>query len=146
MPNMKNRCHGPTGDLHYKGRGITVCIEWRNSFLVFREWALSHGYADTLELDRIDSDGNYDPWNCRWTTRQHQCQNTRKRSNTGSQYKGVHWIRRKNCWQAVISFGGHQSHLGFFTQEMDAARAYDKAAREMFREFARPNFRKESQC
>lgn len=57
------------------GNGVIVCPEWRNSFEAFREWALANGYCDNLTIDRIDSNGNYEPSNCQWLS---GADNTRK--------------------------------------------------------------------
>lgn len=60
----------------YGGRGITVCPEWKD-FLTFKAWADKSGYAENLELDRIDNDKGYCPDNCRWSTRLVQVRNRR---------------------------------------------------------------------
>ncbi len=44
-----------------------VCFEW-SDFSNFKEWAESHGYSDSLTLDRIDNRGDYTPDNCQWVT------------------------------------------------------------------------------
>lgn len=71
---------------HYGGRGIKVCEEW-NDYLAFKTWALTNGYEEHLTIDRINVDGNYEPTNCRWITKQEQQNN--KRTNRYIMYNGL---------------------------------------------------------
>lgn len=75
---VKRRCNNPHMKAYpaYGGRGISVCEQW-NEYVPFKEWAIANGYSDSLTLDRIDSDGNYEPDNCRWITMQEQAHNRR---------------------------------------------------------------------
>lgn len=77
--------------------------------------------------------------NLRLATRTENARNQRKRPSR-SQFKGVAWHERARKWQAGICIKGRRIHLGLFDEEIEAAHAYDDAARNHFREFARTNF------
>lgn len=68
LMNVRVRCEQPSASNYeyYGGRGIFVCQEWVEDPRAFAEWATKNGYAKGLELDRIDVDGPYAPWNCRF--------------------------------------------------------------------------------
>lgn len=66
--------------------------------------------------------------------------NVGARKGATSKYKGVYFNRRMKKWAACIKSGDRKIHLGYFKNEIDAARAYDKKAKELFGEFAYLNF------
>lgn len=76
--DMKRRCFDPKNKRYadYGGRGIAVCESWRISFASF--------YADmgprptaTHSIDRMNNNGNYEPSNCKWSTKSEQAFNRR---------------------------------------------------------------------
>lgn len=77
--NIKTRCYNSNvpGFTNYGGRGITMCDTWFNSFLKFKDWAISQGYRDDLTIERIDVNGNYEPDNCTWIKSPDQAKNKR---------------------------------------------------------------------
>lgn len=77
--SMHQRCYYPRSISYpaYGGRGIRICEQWYKNFASFCSWALTNGYKDSLSIDRIDNNGNYEPANCRFTTGQSQSRNRR---------------------------------------------------------------------
>jgi len=79
--------------------------------------------------------------NLRIATRAQNSANRQKRNqHTRSIYKGLEWDKKQKKWKARISVRGRKIYLGSFASEIDAARAYDRAAKEHHGRFAVPNF------
>lgn len=99
--SMKERCYLKSyiNSNRYSERNINVCDEWKNSFIVFKEWALNNGYNPNLRIDRIDNNGNYQPNNCRFVTNQENINNreiTFKVNYDGIEYAFMDIMRLKN--------------------------------------------------
>jgi len=77
--------------------------------------------------------------NLRLATVAQNAWNSKKR-NPRSGYKGVCFTRDKGLWRAAIVCNRKRIHLGYFRDKRDAAKAYDKAARIHFGEYAVLNF------
>lgn len=94
---MRKRCNKANEKDYrsYEGRGITVCVEWQNDFMCFRDWAFANGYSDNLTIDRIDNDKGYSPDNCRWITIEEQQSN--KANTIHVFYQGKDWCLRTLC-------------------------------------------------
>lgn len=124
--NMIKRCNNPKNKFYsyYGGRGITICDEWLNVTNFINDMFPS--YVEGLSLDRIDSDGNYELNNCRWTTKAIQSQNTRRLSTSNtSGYRGVYFDKKINKWVSNITVNKKRIIIGNFIYKINAAKAYD---------------------
>lgn len=93
-----------------------------------------------MQVDHIDGNGlNNTRSNLRLATHTQNQANASRRRDNQSGFKGVRRIRDSG-WQARICVNGKQQHVGFFQTAEEAARAYDKAARDLRGQFAKLNF------
>jgi len=76
---MKARVSNPNNKSYsrYGGRGIMMCDDWFNSYESFRNWAKQNGYEESLTIERINVDGDYEPSNCTWIPFNDQANNRR---------------------------------------------------------------------
>lgn len=74
--------------------------------------------------------------NLRLATLQQNAQNTESGKKGASEYPGVSWYSKYACWRAAISINGNKKHLGYFSCELEAARAAKKASLKQYGEFS----------
>jgi hypothetical protein len=93
-----------------------------------------------METDHINGDRLYNlRSNLRTCSpRENRC-NRQKMNGTSSRYKGVSWNKGVQKWIAKIKVNQKGIHLGVFDSEIEAAKAYNKVAKQVFGEFARLN-------
>jgi len=96
---MKSRCTNPKKK-YYHGRGIKVCDRWLTSFWLFLE-DMGEAPSSEHQLDRIDSNGDYTPENCRWVLPKQQ-QNNRS-SNVILEYQGRSQTMQEWCDELGLS-------------------------------------------
>jgi len=135
--SMKQRCYYTNAIRYqnYGGRGIKVCNKWKHNFVNFYNWALSNGWEEGLQLDRIDNDGNYNPSNCKFSTPKENSNNRSMQYNNTSGFVGVtrypferHRKRKtmKKPWTAYVYINRKRKHIGYYSTPLEAAVARDE--------------------
>jgi hypothetical protein len=148
----------PLGKRAYARKGVALVDDEDVLHVQAHNWFINNGYAATyidgalvgmhnlimgaLWVDhrnnnRLDNQRA----NLRPCSPSQNAMNRSPRTGTSSQYKGVHWEKDRQRWVARIKVNGVYKNLGRFTDEMEAAQAYDRAAITHYGEFAHPNMR-----
>ena len=132
--DLVRRCTDPRDKSYrrYGGRGIEVCKSWMTSFRRFRSWAMSHGYADGLEIDRINFDRGYYPSNCRFVDQVTQANN--KSNNRFIEYQGkrmtvMQWSRELDVNYETLKAGTRKGvHIRHYDKQYNKTLRMAKAS------------------
>jgi hypothetical protein len=114
------------------------CAKWPTMVSMHRELMNSPEgfFVDHRNTDTLDNRNS----NLRLATRSQNQWNRRKTKNTSSQFTGVSFYKRHGNWTACINVAKKRIFLGYFNSEVEAAKAYDEAAKKYHGEFAQLNF------
>lgn len=122
-----------SGLTHYVSINKGRQIEKLHRFILMSEGFDLRGW----QVDHKDRNGlNNVRDNLRICTSSQNCINISIRSNNFSGYKGVSWNKKMRKWSASITYHRIKMHLGYFNDVKDAANAYNKAALNLFKQFA----------
>lgn len=115
---MLQRCNNTKFESYklYGKRGIKVCARWSHNITGFPNFIEDMGQRPQgMSLDRIDTNGNYEPNNCRWAT-DHQ-QSSNRRSNNDR--VGVSYSTKNKYWRAELTVSGSRYYKNF-KEKLDA--------------------------
>ena len=110
----------------YYDKGVKVCDEWED-FAEFKKWSLDNGYTEDLTIDRIDSNKDYQPDNCRWVTMSVQNYNKTLDHRNKTGVVGVRWLPKDNRWNVRIQDTRINKYLSKNFQSFEEAIAWRKS-------------------
>ena len=125
-----------------RGRSTFYAVrnEGRPQKRIYLHREIMNAPAD-MQVDHTDRDGlNCTRDNMRLATNAQNLRNRGAQANNTSGYKGVDWHKWCGKWRVTIKVNGKQIYLGHYGDPIEAARAYDAAARKYHGEFANTNF------
>jgi hypothetical protein len=108
-------------------------------------WEMHNGpIPEGFEIDHINRNGLDNRLeNLRLCTNSQNHANQYRRVPHSSVFKGVSWSKQRKQWHSRLGCQGKDIQIGFFDSEIEAARAYDAKARELFGDFAKTNFKED---
>lgn len=120
--SMRCRVLFNSSDSHkfYKEKGITICQRWVDSFDDFVSDMGERPQGTTL--DRIDSNGNYEPSNCRWATMRVQQNN--KYDLTEIENNGE--VKTIGKWAFELDLDERQKNTVYKRHSTYRAKTYDE--------------------
>lgn len=138
-PSNRIQAHNIAGYLHRSSGYYVVTIQNKQYRLHRMIFLYHYGYLPKF-IDHIDNDKtNNDIDNLRECTHSQNMRNSSSSKNSSSIFKGVYWKQSIKKWSANIYYDNTQHYLGYFINEIDAAKAYDKAAKAYGSTFAKLN-------
>jgi hypothetical protein len=121
------------------GAGTYYAVRKINNRLL-RMHRLILNAPNNFQVDHIDHNGlNNQRSNIRLCNNSQNHMNRKPHGN--SKYLGVSFKKSRNKFEVGIKVMGKMKHLGYYDNENDAARIYDKVAKKYFGEFANLNFK-----
>lgn len=125
---IKVRCYNKNHKSfkNYGARGIKMCDLWKNSFVMFYQWAINNGYNDNLTIERKDVNKDYCPENCKWITKSEQCNN--RRNTHKINYHGEEHNLKE--WSQILGIKYDTLHGRIFDYGWDIDTAFTKNIRK----------------